>query len=452
MTKVLIAGGGIAGPAAAIALRKAGITAEIIEAARPGTAAPGAFLTLTANGVDALRAIGADQPVLDASLPARRLRLFEPGGDMVADAPLGQSHPGPRTITRAALSQALRDQAEQAGIPVRYGIRVTSAAVGPDGRVTADFSDGSRAEADLLIGADGIRSPVRALIDPAVPQPRYTGLMIAYGYADGGPATPEPGSYDMCYGSRGFLGYTTGADGRNWWFARIPAPELGREDAAEADRKQYLTEVFGDDGTPAADLIKATGRVTVTSAYDIPTLPTWHNGAMIVIGDAAHATSPSTTQGASMAIEDGVILGQCLRDLPRVPEALKTFERIRRDRVERVVQSGASAENPAPRPRPSGPRRGDPAEWLFGHHIEWQASVALPVRPQARPLRWRLASVSHGHGEDIGDQGGGVVRGEGQAEDGVVVKGSHDVVDDLAGGGGTTRVEPCTTAGSNLAS
>jgi 2-polyprenyl-6-methoxyphenol hydroxylase-like FAD-dependent oxidoreductase len=377
MTKVLIAGGGIAGPAAAIALRKAGITVEIIEAARPGTAAPGAFLTLTANGVDALRAIGADQPVLDTSLPARRLRLFEPGGNMVADASLGQSHPGPRTITRAALSRALRDQAERAGIPVRYGIRLTSGAVIPDGRgVTAVFSDGSRVEADLLIGADGIRSPVRTLIDPEAPRPRYTGLMIAYGYADGGPATPEPGSYDMCYGSRGFLGYTTGADGRDWWFARVPAPELGREEAAEADYRQYLTEVFGDDGTPAAGLIRATGHVAVTSAYDIPTLPAWHNGAMIVIGDAAHAASPSTTQGASMAIEDGVILGQCLRDMPRVSDALKTFERIRRDRVERVVQSGASAENPAPRPQPSGPRQGNPAEWLFGHHIEWQETVA----------------------------------------------------------------------------
>jgi 2-polyprenyl-6-methoxyphenol hydroxylase-like FAD-dependent oxidoreductase len=380
MTKVLIAGGGIAGPAAAIALHKAGISAEIVEAVHPGTAAMGAFLTLAANGVDALRAIGADQPVLDASLPARRLRLFEPGGKMVTDAPLGQSRPCPRTITRAALSQALRDQAEQSGIPVRSGTALTSAAASADGRITADFSDGSQVEADLLIGADGIRSPVRTLIDPDAPRPRYTGLMIAYGYADGGPATPEPGSYDMCYGARGFLGYTTGADGRNWWFARVPTPELTQGDASDASdgsgRRQRLAETFAADGTPAAALIRATSHVTVTSAYDIPTLPAWHNGTMIVIGDAAHAASPSSTQGASMAIEDGVVLAQCLRDIPRVPDALKAFEHIRRERVERVVESGASGENPAPRPQPSGPRQGNPAEWLFGHHIEWQEMIA----------------------------------------------------------------------------
>jgi len=77
---------------------------------------------------------------------------------------------------------------------------------------------------------------------------------------------------------------------------------------------------------------------------------------MIVIGDAAHAASPATTQGASIAIEDAVILAQCLRDIPRQADALVTFEHLRRGRVERVVQSGTSGENPVPRP-PRAPEK-----------------------------------------------------------------------------------------------
>jgi FAD-dependent urate hydroxylase len=100
----------------------------------------------------------------------------------------------------------------------------------------------------------------------------------------------------------------------------------------------------------------------------------WHNDTMTVIGDAAHATSPSTAQGASMALEDAVVLAQCLRDTPVIPEALTLFEKLRRDRVERIVGAGASAQNPPPPSPSSGPRRANPVEWLFGHHIDWDAT------------------------------------------------------------------------------
>jgi len=101
---------------------------------------------------------------------------------------------------------------------------------------------------------------------------------------------------------------------------------------------------------------------------------------MTVIGDAAHAASPSTAQGASIAIEDAAVLAQCLRDMPAIPEALELFEKLRRDRVERIVRAGAGTGNPPPPSLPSGPRRGNPTEWLFGHHIEWHTTVN-PAHP-----------------------------------------------------------------------
>jgi hypothetical protein len=112
----------------------------------------GAFLTLTANGQDALRAIGADQSMLGASFPATRLRLFNPDGALLADAPLGHDHPCPRSITRAALSGLLRAKAADHGVPVHFGKRVATADIGQDGTVTATFGDGTRATGDLLIG------------------------------------------------------------------------------------------------------------------------------------------------------------------------------------------------------------------------------------------------------------------------------------------------------------
>jgi 2-polyprenyl-6-methoxyphenol hydroxylase-like FAD-dependent oxidoreductase len=371
--KVLIAGGGIAGPAAAIALAKAGISSEVFEAHPEEADATGAFLTITANGQDALRAIGAEAAMTAASFPATRLRLFGQSGELLADAPLGRDHPGPRTITRAALSALLRAQAADQGIPVHYGQRLAAVGTGRDGRVTTTFADGARASADLLIGADGIHSPVRTLIDPGAPAPRYTGLTIACGYSSAPrPADAGTEGYSMYYGSRAFFGCTAGPDGRTWWFARVPG--LSPADAGTWGADQ-IAAAFEPDSTPAARLIRATpGPLTVTPARDLAHLPRWSNGAMIVIGDAAHAASPTTTQGASMAIEDAVVLAQCLRDVPGRAAALGTYERLRRSRVERVVQSGASGDNPAPS-APAGQRRGNPADSVYTHHIDWDAKI-----------------------------------------------------------------------------
>jgi 2-polyprenyl-6-methoxyphenol hydroxylase-like FAD-dependent oxidoreductase len=364
--KVLIAGGGIAGPAAAIALHKAGIAAEIFEAYPPPSDEElGAFVTIAANGQDALRAIDVEQPILDASFPAQRMRIFDPAGTQLTDVPLGSRHAPPRTITRAALSRVLMSEAEKRGIPIRYGRRVTSR--GPGAGFC--FADGTSADGDLLIGADGIWSAVRRLIDPSGPAPQYTGLTVVCGYAGSSPVRTDIGSYDMCFGSRGFFGHTTGPDGRQWWFARIPEP-------APTDPPSYA-EAFKDDGTPAAEIISATDRLTVSSAYAIPSLPAWHSDSTVVIGDAAHAASPSTAQGASLALEDAVVLAQCLRDCPDVPGALGAFEHARRDRAERVVASGMSGENPVP--QPPGPRSGNAPDWLFSHHIDWSASPTVDL-------------------------------------------------------------------------
>jgi 2-polyprenyl-6-methoxyphenol hydroxylase-like FAD-dependent oxidoreductase len=107
--------------------------------------------------------------------------------------------------------------------------------------------------------------------------------------------------------------------------------------------------------TPAADIVAATGdQLMVTNARDLPGLRHWSAGRMLVIGDAAHAASPATGQGASMALEDAVVLAKALRDTADRGRALQLYEEIRRPRVEQNIATSArlSARQPPERERP----------------------------------------------------------------------------------------------------
>src|SRR5262249_44888171 len=101
-------------------------------------------------------------------------------------------------------------------------------------------------------------------------------------------------------------------------------------------------ELFARDRGPATELIRA-GELQLAgdNTHDLPSVPVWHSNSMIIIGDAAHAPSPSSGQGASMAIEDGVVLAKCLRDTSSLQDAFRAFEASRRRRVERIVARGA---------------------------------------------------------------------------------------------------------------
>ena len=377
VTKALIIGAGIAGPATAIALHKAGISSELYEAYPADTASPGAFVTIPSNGQDALDAIDAGQIFAGVSFPTTRLRFLKPDGELLGEFPLGRKRPAPRSVIRADLARALTAEAARLGVAVAHGKRLISADHADRG-VTTFFEDGTRASGDLLVGADGIHSVVRGIIDPDAPPSRYTGLAVATGYADSPPGTAdEPCTTTMIYGSRAYLGCIAAPDGRRWWFTRLPDPELTADElSAPADQtRERIAAAFDDDPTPAADIVRATpGPITITSARDIPSLPSWHNGTMVVVGDAAHAVSPATTQGASMALEDAVTLARCLRDISDVPDALATYEQLRRERAERICQTGAEAgTNPVP-PKPGVRQEGPPA-WIFDHHIDWSAPV-----------------------------------------------------------------------------
>lgn len=257
--------------------------------------------------------------------------------------------------------------------------------------MTARFSDGSSADGDLLIGCDGIRSRVRRVIDPAAPPVRYVPVLNIGGFVPGMTAPDVPvGEFQMVFGKRCFWAYVVTPDGGLGWFANPPrADEPTKAELAamtDEDWRTWLLELTADDRGPIADIVRAApGPLVGWATYDLPTVPTWHRDRMIVIGDAAHATSPAAGQGAAMALEDAVLLPRFLRDAPDIPTAFRLFEELRRDRVEKVVAHGARGSNS----KAAGPvgrvvrdammplflrmASKHNTGWLHAHHVDWDA-------------------------------------------------------------------------------
>ncbi|SDK32407.1 FAD-dependent monooxygenase [Nonomuraea jiangxiensis] len=389
----LIIGGGIAGLSSAIALRKAGIGVVVHEAHDRAADEAGAFLTLAVNALDALRAMDLDVGGLGVETP--KITLAGGSGRRLGELPYTMDGLTSRTVKRGDLNRFLRERALARGVRIEYGKRLADAAVTGDG-VVARFADGTTAAGDLLIGADGLRSRTRRIIDPAAPTARYTGLLTTGGYARATPTGPRhdpaPGMHAI-FGRRCFLAYLSHPDGEVWWAANPVQPaELTPAELAAVDWRTRLSELFRRDRGPALDLIAATDEIFPGwNSYDVPTVPIWHRDRMIVIGDAAHATAPSIGQGAALAIEDAVVLARCLRDGPGIEAAFGAYERARRERVERVVEQGNRTGGwKALGPVASVPRDlimswamrrmartgDDPSRWIYAHHIEWHARAA----------------------------------------------------------------------------
>ncbi|GII26238.1 FAD-dependent oxidoreductase [Planosporangium mesophilum] len=378
-------GGGIAGPVTAMALQRAGIDSVVYEAYGHGSDGVGAFLTLAENGLAALDVLDLAGAVGTLGIDTPAMKLVSRGRELARMPMRG------RTVGRSELYQTLRDEAVRRGIAVEYGKRLDTAEFTATG-VRARFTDGAVAEADLLVGADGLRSRTRTVIDPHAPRPRHIGLLNTGGYARGIDLPGEPGVAHFVFGRRCFFGYFIVPGGEVWWFANPPSrhePSRAELLAVTPDEwRARLVDLFRDDTGPMLDLIAATDHIFPGwNTYDFPRVPTWHNDRMVLVGDAVHATSPSSGQGASLAIEDGVMLARCLRDLP-APAAFDTFKRLRQQRVERVVAQGKRSGDGKAQGRVGAAIRDlvlpvvarrmvatSALDWMYDYRIDWEAPV-----------------------------------------------------------------------------
>jgi FAD-dependent urate hydroxylase len=398
MTHALIIGAGVAGPVLSMALRRAGIESTLYERDEAGAEQRGSWLNFQANGMDALHAIDAAGPVEKLGFPVETMSFVNGKGKPLGTMPMAARRPDGQVsmmMPRADLYAALGAEARVRGAQVWYGKRLVSAA-STSGGVEAVFADGTTATGDLLIGCDGIHSPVRSFIDPQAPAPRYVPVLNNGGYIPDFRVDVPAREFRMQFGTRCFFAWMPTPDGGTVWFANPPMarePERGvLSTMSDADWRGWLHELMAGDAGPAHEIIDAApGPILGWATYDMPVVRNWHNGRdMIIIGDAAHATSPAAGQGASMALEDAVILAQCLRDCPDIPSAFGTFVALRRRRVEKIVKNGHRSSNS----KAAGPvarvvrdamlpimfRRaakdgGESMMWLQGHHIDFDDRI-----------------------------------------------------------------------------
>jgi 2-polyprenyl-6-methoxyphenol hydroxylase-like FAD-dependent oxidoreductase len=401
--KVLIIGGGVAGPALALFLKRAGMEPAIYEAGTQADNQAGAFLNVASNGMAVLETLGLADAVAAEGIACSHMMLWNGAGKLLGEVPNGLK-PGEGlpsvTVKRSVLHTILYEEVVRQGIPVAFGKKLKEIEIRQQAgtqTVCATFEDGTRAQGDLLIGCDGIHSRTRQIIDPNAPMPQYTGLISCGGYArlpEGMMPDVPRSTQHLVFGKRAFFGYLVKPDGEFYWFENLAHPGAPRRSELDAipneEWKARLLAMHKEDQPLIQAIIEATNhRLGMYPIYDIPTQPVWHKGPIALIGDAAHATSPSAGQGASLALEDAIVLAKCLRDLPEADAAFRTFEQLRRERAEKVVKASRKlGENKV---APNGLVRwlrdltlpfilrhfanDDAQAWLANYKVAWDAPV-----------------------------------------------------------------------------
>lgn len=340
---VAIIGAGVAGLALAVMLRRQGVGVSLFEARPREALNEGAFLTLAPNGVNALRALGLAGRISALGIRTLGFEIMNAAGRrlILLDERQSMQQAGAESVTlkRADLLGALLDEALALGADIRFGHALVEIQNRLDG-VTLGFANGSTADAAWLAGCDGVWSRARRLCFPASPDPVYTGLTGVGGIVDLPFVEPTDGLMHMVFGDKAFFGYIKSDDGPVFWFDSFPLDEAAA--MAKPDPVQLAATVrrlhAGD--PPAVRRIVETFTHIPRGypVFDMRHLPQWHSGRVVLLGDAAHAVSPHAGQGASMAIEDAVVLAACLDATPLPAQAFSAFQTLRQDRVEHIVK------------------------------------------------------------------------------------------------------------------
>jgi 2-polyprenyl-6-methoxyphenol hydroxylase-like FAD-dependent oxidoreductase len=328
--KAIIIGAGIGGLATALALRKAGIDTEIYER----TAAiheVGAGISLWSNAIRALTHLGLGPALQSRSVAYTRTAILRSNGKPITDSSFAQvaQRLGPVVVVlhRADLVSLLSQ-------PVQDAIRLNHLCTGfeqQSNSVVARFSNGAEARGDILIGADGIRSSIRAQLHPNEPI-RYSGYTAWRSIT-----RFDTTGLTESWGAGRRFGVVPMASGQVYWFATRNAPEGGTDLPGRS--KQTLLELFGRFHPPIPALIDATEESTIlrNDIVDREPLTAWGAGRVTLLGDAAHPMTPNLGQGGCQAIEDALVLARTLSKHSAPPDAFRAYETQRIARTTPIV-------------------------------------------------------------------------------------------------------------------
>jgi 2-polyprenyl-6-methoxyphenol hydroxylase-like FAD-dependent oxidoreductase len=347
---VVIVGGGIAGSALAIALARRGIKTTLIEReAHWAPASSGIFIY--SNGLQALDRLGVLDDICESGWvsPDGGNLYLTAGGETITRTvypKFGDRIPAIVGIRRLELHRVLAAGLERLDVTIRLGVTVASISdEHPAKPVTVVLSDGSTLTCDLLVGADGIRSRVRAHLFGPI-EPFYTGLGV-WRSTHAKPAAIDTKIMMMGVGTR--LGIMPISRDELYMFGTTSEPGkpfYPRETWAQQMRQKF--SAFRGPAAPLFDEIIQADRVFYTAIEEMHLPLPWSKGRVVLIGDAAHSSSPFMGQGGAMALEDGLVLAEMLAGADDVAAACSAFSERRFERCRfvqeesrRVGQAGA---------------------------------------------------------------------------------------------------------------
>lgn len=341
VARALVIGAGIGGLTAAVALRRQGIDTDIIEIAETPSVY-GVGIIQPNNTLRALDRIGVAHACVEAGASFPGWEIFDRNGSLLMAAPspttAAPEFPAVNGISRRALHRILWDAARDQGIMVR--LNSSASAIEQHGdTVTVTFADGRKDRYDLVVACEGINSATRQQLFGNEAQPAFTGQGV-WRYNLPRPASMAWGG--IYFGEASKVGLVPLSADEMYMF--VVTAEPGNPRHAGSTLAASLRDRLAEYGGLIRDLvphITDPEAVVYRPMYNVMLPKPWHRGRVVVIGDAAHATTPHLAQGAAMAIEDAVLLGELLGGGGDVARLLDHFVERRFPRAKFVVDTSA---------------------------------------------------------------------------------------------------------------
>ena len=334
--RTIIVGGGVGGMAFAAALERLGYPYVLLERARE-LGEVGSGLGILPGAVRALQRLGIGDELFSRGAPFRHFVVCSSRGEELAEVSFTRIFaragcPG-YVLHRGALHAAIT--AHVARDAIRTGAEVASVEE-RDGEVRVALRDGSNAiTGDLLVGADGLNSVVRQYVLGDGP-PRYAGETIFRGISEF--TLDRPDTCREIFGDGRRAAYYELAQGRVYWWATAPVAQ--GTDIPPGERRAYLMQAFGGWPFGIPEVIASTpeSMILQNDIFDRKPAPRWHRGRVVLLGDAAHPTTPNLGQGACMAIEDAIVLARSVVEAPDCEAAFTRFHHSRARRTASTVR------------------------------------------------------------------------------------------------------------------
>jgi 2-polyprenyl-6-methoxyphenol hydroxylase-like FAD-dependent oxidoreductase len=333
MKRVIIIGGGIGGAATALALCRAGLEPVVYERTK-ALREVGAGIALWTNATHVLKNLGVLEAALEVGCLTTNYRFNSQGGKELVNVAIDDFELPVIGIHRAELHQILwRNVPTEKFVLGETFERLEH----KNSRVHAYFTSGLRVEGDALIGADGLRSRVRAGI-LGDESPTYRHFKTWRGLTDCIPNQYRPGYIQEFLGHGKAFGFMMLGREKMYWYAAATASEA-QPDAA-VGRKKELETMYQDWFPAVPELIAATDEADIltTDLYDRPPKQPWSQQNITLLGDAAHPMLPTVGQGACTALEDAYVVAQCLQAQPDPSIAFQQYESLRFPRTKAIVE------------------------------------------------------------------------------------------------------------------